>query len=93
MRCKICGCDTQKLFIKNILKKYNIQYFKCDNCEFIQTEREYWLEEAYSNSINSTDIGYMQRNIYYSKRLVILLHLIFQKNSKFLDFAGGMVFS
>jgi hypothetical protein len=89
MICKICGCDSQEIFNKTILKKYNIQYFKCNNCDFIQTEKEYWLEEAYSNSINSTDIGYMQRNIFYSKRLLILLHFVFKKNSKFLDYAGG----
>jgi len=89
MTCKICGCKTQELFIKKILKKYNIQYFKCENCEFIQTEKEYWLEEAYSNSINSTDVGYMQRNIFYSKRLLILLYLLFKKNGKYLDYAGG----
>lgn len=89
MICKICGSDAQKLFTKTILKKYEIQYFRCKKCEFIQTEKEFWLEEAYSNSINSTDVGYMQRNLFYSKRLLILLYLIFGKKGKYLDFAGG----
>lgn len=89
MICKICGSKTQELFSKIILNKYQIQYFKCNNCDFIQTEKEFWLKEAYSNSINSTDVGYLQRNIFYSKRLLILLYFLFGKKGKYLDYAGG----
>ena len=89
MNCKICGQDNKKIFNAKILNKYDIEYFHCDNCGFLQTEEPYWLEEAYSESINVSDTGYMQRNIILSKKLTILLSLLFDKNEKFLDYAGG----
>lgn len=89
MYCKICGSETHQIFDGTLLKKYTIQYFHCNHCNFLQTEEPYWLEEAYSESINVSDTGYMQRNLWLSKQLTILLSLFFDKNGKFLDYAGG----
>jgi len=89
MNCKICGQDNKIFFNAKILNKYDVEYFHCDNCGFLQTEEPYWLEEAYNESINVSDTGYMQRNIILSKKLTILLSLLFDKNTKFLDYAGG----
>ncbi len=89
MNCKICNQKTKQIFTANILKKYDIKYFNCQNCDFLQTEEPYWLDEAYSESINISDTGYMQRNIYLSHKLTILLTIFFDKNAKFLDYAGG----
>jgi len=55
----------------------------------MQTEEPYWLDEAYKESINASDTGYMQRNLNLSKKLTILLSLVFNKNDSFLDYAGG----
>lgn len=51
MKCKICNKTTKKIFTAKILNKYNIGYFSCPNCKFIQTEEPYWLEESYKDSI------------------------------------------
>jgi hypothetical protein len=72
-----------------MFNKYDINYFHCPHCNFLQTEEPYWLEEAYSESINVSDTGYMQRNLQLSQKLTILLALFFDKNAKFLDYAGG----
>jgi hypothetical protein len=71
------------------MNKYTIDYFHCDHCDFLQTEDPYWLEEAYSQPINSSDTGYMVRNLFYFKRLTILLYLLFGKSGQFVDYAGG----
>jgi len=89
MNCKICGYKTKQKFSAKILNKYDMCYFYCDNCGFLQTEEPYWLEESYAESINVSDIGYMQRNLKLSKKLTILLFLLFKKDAKFLDYAGG----
>ncbi len=89
MRCKICNQSNKKIFSAKLLNKYEIEYFHCDNCGFLQTEEPYWLEEAYSESINISDTGYLQRNISLSKKIAILLTLFFDRNAKFLDYAGG----
>jgi len=89
MNCNICAKKSYPVFTAKILQKYDIQYFYCENCGFLQTEEPYWLKEAYSESINVSDTGYMQRNINLSQKLTILLSLFFDKNAKFLDYAGG----
>jgi hypothetical protein len=89
MRCKICGTDSHFCFSGKILGKYDISYYHCSHCDFVQTERPYWLAEAYSRPINLLDTGYIQRNLFYSKRLTILLYLMFGKNGRFLDYGGG----
>lgn len=89
MNCKICNQQTKQVFQAKILNKYEIDYFYCEHCGFLQTEEPYWLEEAYSESINVSDTGYIQRNINTSRKLTILLSLCFDKKGKFLDYAGG----
>ena len=89
MTCKICSKENKVIFSGEILKKYKVDYFYCDTCKFLQTEEPYWLNEAYKYPINIYDTGYMFRNIYYSKRLTILLSVMFSKNGSFLDYAGG----
>lgn len=89
MNCKICDQKTQQIFKAKILNKYEIDYFYCKHCGFLQTEEPYWLEEAYSESINISDTGYIQRNLMLSDIITILLILFFDKNGKFLDYAGG----
>ena len=39
--------------------------------------------------VNSPDTGYLQRNLNLCTKLTVLLALLFNKNSKFLDYAGG----
>ena len=89
MTCKICKKDNKLIFNGIILNKYKIKYFHCSNCGFLQTEEPYWIEEAYMESINLSDTGYMQRNINLSHKLTIFLMLFFDKNAKYLDYAGG----
>ncbi|NCD01152.1 class I SAM-dependent methyltransferase [bacterium] len=89
--CKICGKKMRLFFSHKILNKYNIKYFKCDNCGFIQTENPYWIKEAYNRPINIYDTGVLSRNIYLSKISTIFIYLYFYKNNsdKYLDYAAG----
>ena len=89
MICKICKSNTQQIFTSRILKKYDVKYFKCDNCGYLFTEEPFWLEEAYSRSINLSDTGLLDRNIYFSKVLSVLIFFCFDRNGSFLDYAGG----
>ncbi|OHE06485.1 MAG: hypothetical protein A2513_03295 [Sulfurimonas sp. RIFOXYD12_FULL_33_39] len=89
MNCKICNQKNQSIFDAEVLNKYRIKYYHCSNCGFLQTQEPYWLEEAYSDSINISDTGYLQRNINLSKKLTIFLAIYFGKNAKYLDYAGG----
>jgi hypothetical protein len=89
MECKICGKENEKVFSSVIMGKYTIDYFHCNYCDFLQTEEPFWLEEAYAQPINISDTGYMARNLFYSKRLTILLYFLFGRNGQYVDYAGG----
>jgi len=89
MICKICGNQSNFIFSAKILNKYNIKYFNCPQCGFLQVEEPFWLQEAYAQPINISDTGYLQRNIGLSKTTSAILTLFFNHKEKFLDYAGG----
>lgn len=89
MICKICQSNTTKIFSKKILNKYQVDYFQCSNCDFIQTEEPSWLEESYKETINTCDTGLLARNIHLSKVTTLIIFFYFKIKGKFLDFAGG----
>ncbi|NCC71212.1 methyltransferase domain-containing protein, partial [bacterium] len=89
MKCKICQHNLEPLFNDNVLNKYSIQYYQCPNCEFIQTEKPYWLEEAYQNAITDLDLGLVSRNIEFSNRIYQIISNSLNYKKVFLDYAGG----
>lgn len=89
MICKICSSNSEPFSRTEILNKYSIQYFKCPDCGFIQTEEPYWLEESYSEVINRSDIGLLARNIELSKTTKAIIKFLFDKKNKFLDYGAG----
>lgn len=89
MECKICKSKATlvKKFI--VRKKYEAQYFSCDNCGFMFVNNPTWLKEAYQKPIDARDTGYVMRNVYLSKKSLILFYFLFNKSKTFLDYAGG----
>lgn len=88
LKCAICDSEKSKVFEGKLLNKYNVSYFFCRKCFHLSTEKAYWLNEAYANSINDSDIGLLGRNVYLSKIVTILCTFVPIKG-KFLDYAGG----
>jgi hypothetical protein len=87
MKCKICN-DNMDVFDRAlIIGKYNITYFLCKNCGFIQTEEPFWLHESYSTVFASHDTGTMSRNMINTTNLLFLLKFI--PKGPCLDFGGG----
>jgi len=61
--CKVCDAPSDLFGETELLRKYRVQYYRCEMCGFIQTESPYWLEEAYSSAIAIQDVGIMRRNL------------------------------
>ena len=61
--CRLCLCVSSHVFVKKLLN-YNISYYKCTNCGYLQTEEPFWLEDAYKEEINLTDTGLASRSIH-----------------------------
>ncbi len=89
MNCKICVGKCGFLFESIVLQKYLVKYYKCHSCDFIQTEKPYWLSEAYISPIASLDVGLLQRNISLSEQVSRILETIDNKNSVYIDYGGG----
>ncbi len=87
--CKICGAASDPIFKALILTRYDVQYYQCPSCEFIQTETPYWLSEAYASAITSQDIGLLSRNRMILPLLKTLIKIFYNKNKRFLDYGGG----
>lgn len=89
MLCKICKNPSSILVKSLVLNKYEVQYYSCDNCGFIQTESPYWLEEAYSSAIARSDIGLIGRNVKLSNFCSALIPMFSNRMVQFLDYGGG----
>ena len=76
-------------FSATVLRKHEISYFHCGACGFLQTEKPYWLEEAYQSAIAIADTGLVQRNLGISAKLSTLIYLCFDPSKAYVDAAGG----
>ncbi len=88
-KCKICGGTSNHIFSVELMRKYDVGYFLCVGCSFLQTEEPFWLKEAYMSPINLTDTGLLARNIYFSRIVSSIFYFVFGGGGKYLDYAGG----
>jgi hypothetical protein len=85
----VCNGPSVLFGKAQVLKKYSVQYFRCDNCGFIQTESPFWLKEAYASAIARQDVGIMHRNLLNSEVTSSVLNLLFPKAANCVDFGAG----
>lgn len=89
MNCKICSAKSENVFSAKILHKYNIKYYHCSNCGFLQTEEPRWIEESYDSAIGIEDTGLLRRNLTLAKTTSVIINFFFNNGVSFLDYAGG----
>ena len=89
MNCRICNKKSRLWGHGDILDKHSIAYFVCDHCDFLQTEEPYWLKEAYSEAIATTDVGLVQRNLTAAGISRAMIHSFFDSDGRFVDYGGG----
>ncbi|SFD55663.1 methyltransferase domain-containing protein [Spirosoma endophyticum] len=89
MKCKICLSNSAYYLSVEVLGKYNIKYYKCSTCQFIQTEDPYWLSEAYANAITKLDIGLITRNEFIVPVVKAVINKWFNPDAQFIDYGGG----
>jgi 2-polyprenyl-3-methyl-5-hydroxy-6-metoxy-1,4-benzoquinol methylase len=89
MNCKVCNAPSKRIFNAKVLNKYDVMYFQCESCHFIQVEEPYWLSEAYNSAIASLDVGLVYRNNTFSEMTARIIKENFDYHGIFLDYAGG----
>lgn len=89
MKCKICESAARLAFTTQVLSQYEVSFFKCTSCDYLFSEEPFWLVHAYDKNIVAQDTGILQRNLYFSKIIALILLIIGKHKSKVLDFGGG----
>jgi hypothetical protein len=90
-RCRLCAGETEEVFRKRVLKKYEVAYYRCQACGSIQTERPYWLDDAYAASnLAAADTGAVARNLSCQAVMFVITRLLrIPESARILDFGGG----
>ncbi len=89
MKCKVCNSQTENFSRAKLSNEFIVDYFRCPNCGFIQTEDPYWLDKVYTSAIADSDLGLIQRNIVLSRVTKAIISTLFDSTGKFLDYGGG----
>lgn len=89
MLCAICRVPTASFAAATMLEKYDVCFYRCPSCGFIQIAKPYWLDEAYSAAITGSDIGLVKRNCDMAAISKVVISLLFNSSGKFVDYAGG----
>jgi hypothetical protein len=83
--CRLCGGQTNLAFRKLVIAKHDVAFFRCQVCESLQTEKPYWLAEAYSQDF--LDTGAAQRVLHCVALTHSVMRLLGYRTA--LDFGGG----
>jgi hypothetical protein len=90
IRCRLCEANAGGHFATaRLLGKYDVTYWRCATCGFVQTEEPYWLEEAYSNDVSALDLGPVNRCVTLSEKTRALILALFDWTGRFLDYGAG----
>jgi hypothetical protein len=79
--CRICGERGVPYGSTRILSRYCVSYSLCHTCGYLQTDRPYWLEEAYASPIASSDVGVVRRNLQLASAVQALIFGLSGDNS------------
>ena len=61
--CRLCGGALTPSFRLQVLRRHDVAYLQCAQCGSLQTERPYWLAQAYAPGAAALDVGALQRTL------------------------------
>ena len=88
-RCRCCDAVSSYYDTARVLGRYEVRYFCCAACGFIQTESPFWLPESYESPMTSYDLGGISRPTLNSALTKAVINSFFDAGGCFLDFGGG----
>ena len=87
LSCRLCSAESIYQFSKKFLNKYDVKFYKCGECESLQTEKPYWLKESYDDWLTKFDTGVYSR---VSKSILVSFTICkLFKLKNILDYGGG----
>lgn len=88
--CRLCGSQSRLVCAQQVLYRHNVGYYQCPSCDLLQTQRPFWLEEAYSSALSALDTGAIARTMLcteLTRALAALLRI--GPDDPCIDFGGG----
>lgn len=89
MHCRLCGAGADPLARIKVLQGHDVLFMQCRECDLVQSERPWWLTEAYQAPINALDTGAVDRVLQLASSTCALVTFAFDRNARYLDFGGG----
>jgi hypothetical protein len=90
MKCNVCSAPSHFFFKKQILEKYDVGFFQCENCGFLQTEKPFWLNESYQEAFTVLDVFLADRAIQFGQVTENVICNYLDTHKTFLDYGGGV---
>lgn len=88
--CRLCGAEAERVCVQQVLRRYPVGYYQCPNCDLLQTQRPFWLEEAYASALSALDTGAIARaRLCTDLTRAIASMLRLSPDSPCIDFGGG----
>ena len=89
--CRLCGARADFWNRMRLLNRYDVSYYLCSQCGSLETEKPYWLEDAYDVTGTGDDVGAAQRTIdLVLKTSALLDRLKLPGGAECIDFGGGI---
>src|SRR5580704_16061491 len=85
--CRLCAGQAVFAGRQKLLGKYETDYFRCVTCDSLQTEKPYWLAEAYSDAAPPLDPGAVQRCLNNVALTLVVSRIL--RCCRMLDYGGG----
>jgi Methyltransferase domain len=87
--CPICNGPNRAAYQVKLLGKHASTMWTCSGCDFSHLYPVFWLDEAYAEAINISDVGYVDRNHRACDLVSALLANNCEPSDLFLDFGAG----
>lgn len=89
--CRLCGARAEFWNSRRLLNLHDVCYYLCSERGSLETEKPYWLDEAYDVTGIGDDFGAGQRTIDLVLKTAALLDRIkLPKGAECVDFGGGI---
>lgn len=88
-RCAACLSAMDVFGRTRILRRFDVDYFRCPHCGLVCTQKPDWLAEAYAEPLLAGDVGQVSRAGTLLRPVTLLLRLGFNPAGRFLDYRAG----
>jgi hypothetical protein len=89
MQCPVCEAHAETFGTAIVLEKYPAAFSRCPSCGLLFAQNPVWLDEAYSSAITDSDVGLVERNLWFAKVSRSVVTTLFNPRGLFLDYGGG----